>query len=177
MIIGIAGYKGAGKDTAGSVLVKKYGFIQLSFAKPIKDLVSKMFSLDRDMLEGNTIASRLKREQKIEDAFNYSGRDLLQIIGTGMRDIIHQDIWVEAVKKLCDINKNYVITDVRFPNEVTMINQNGFVIGVKRFGYRGDTHISERALDNTALPYIVQNDGSMQDLRNKVDALVGPKLR
>lgn len=178
MIIGIAGYKSSGKGTAGSILVDKYKFQEKSFASPIKDLVSTMFGLDRDMLEGNDCKLRTIRDNPNFGAYGKSGRELLQVIGTGMRHIVDTNIWVDMAIKQCVAKENYVFTDVRFPNEVEAIAMaGGFTVGVKRQGFNGDAHESERALDGYALPYIVHNDGSMEDLRNKIDRLVGDKLK
>jgi hypothetical protein len=41
-------------------------------------------------------------------------------------------------------------------------------MGVKRPGFNGDQHISERALDDVALPYIINNDGDTADLKLKM---------
>lgn len=177
MIIGIAGYKGSGKDTAGSVLVEKYGWDKMSFAKPIKELVGNTFKLDLEMLEGTTPANRELREQMLPGVFNYTSRELLQIIGTGLRDIVHQDVWVNIVLERYKRQDNHiVITDVRFPNEVKMINDNGFVIGIKRPGFNGDSHISERALDDIALPYVLNNTGNMEDLKANMTRFLEHKI-
>lgn len=170
MIIGIAGYKGSGKDTAGSVLTEMFGFEKMSFAAPIKDLVADTFNLSRTMLDGTTPESRDLREQMLPHVFNKTPRFLLQVIGTGFRDLIHPDVWVNIVEEKYknSVNQHVVITDVRFPNEVEMINKHGFVIGIKRQGFNGDNHISERALDDVALPYIMHNDGDMADLKLKM---------
>jgi len=50
MIVGIAGYKGSGKDTIGKVLVDHYDFEKMSFAQPIKDLVHDTFRIDKNIL-------------------------------------------------------------------------------------------------------------------------------
>ena len=178
MIVGIAGYKGSGKDTAGSILIEKHDFQKVSFAKPIKDLVSNMFNIDRYEIEGTCELTRELREDPKRGAYNKSQRLLLQEIGTGLRHIVHPNIWCDMLMKELMSDEHYVITDVRFPNEVEAIHNNGgFVIGIKRPGFNGDGHESEHALDDVALPYIVQNDGTMEDLRNKIDKLVGDKLK
>ena len=177
MIIGIAGYKSSGKDTAGSVLVDTYDFKKVSFAKPIKDLVSSAFNLDRFMLEGSDCKMRTIRESKEAGKFDLSPRQLLQIVGTGFRDLIHPDVWVKAIEDAYNKqDQSYVITDVRFPNEVDMISKYGFVVGIKRPGFNGDQHISERALDNVALKYIIQNDRTMCELKVKMNNLVKDKI-
>ena len=179
MIIGIAGYKSSGKDTAGSVLTDMFGFEKMSFAAPIKDLVASTFDLSRHMLDGTTPESRELREQTLPNVFNKTPRFLLQVIGTGFRDLVHQDVWVKIVEEKYknSINEHVVITDVRFPNEVEMINNHGFVIGIKRQGFNGDAHISERALDNTALPYIMHNNGDMADLKLQMFDFLKDKLK
>ena len=177
MIIGIAGYKSSGKDTAGSVLTEMFGFNKMSFAAPIKDLVANTFDLSRSMLDGTTSYSRELREQELPQVFNKTPRFLLQVIGTGFRDLVHPDVWVKIVEEKYKVQNNHVvITDVRFPNEVEMINKHGFVIGIKRQGFNGDQHISERALDDVALPYIMHNDGDMADLKLKMFNFLKDKI-
>ena len=179
MIVGISGYKSTGKDTAGSVLIDNFGWNRMSFAKPIKDLVSSTFALDRFMLEGSDCKMRTIREDKISELFNYSPRQLLQIVGTGFRDLIHPDVWVKIVEReYLNQDKHIVITDVRFPNEIAMIRKYGFVVRINRPGFDGDQHISERALDNFVFDYDVTNDDLIHHFKNKMDALfrckVGP---
>jgi hypothetical protein len=178
MIIGIAGYKGSGKDTAGSVLIDMFEFQKMSFAAPIKNLVASTFDLSRSMLDGTTPESRDLREQILPHVFNKTPRFLLQVIGTGFRDLIDKDVWVKIVEEKYknSLSQHVVITDVRFPNEVEMINNHGFVIGIKRKGFNGDAHISERALDDVALPYIINNDGDMTDLKMQMFEFMKNKL-
>ena len=128
MIIGLCGLAGAGKDTVANFVIKHKGsFERLSFADSVKDVVSTAFGWDRKLLQGDTQKSREWRE--VEDKFwGISPRKALQLIATDcFRNIIRDDFWVKAVeKKIKDNpNQNYVITDVRFPNEVKMIHQNG----------------------------------------------------
>ena len=77
------------------------------------------------------------------------------------------DVWVDAL--MGRITGPTVITDVRFPNEVTAIaNHGGIVVRVVRPGVcpaRG--HISETSLDDLDLPVIV-NDGSLDELRRSL---------
>ena len=172
MIVGIAGYKSSGKGTAASALVDRFGFEERSFAAPIKDLVSNMFNIDRFLLEGSDCKLRTLRDDPKFGAYGKSGRELLQVIGTGMRHIVDTNVWVDMAIKQCISDERYVFSDVRFPNEVEAINSaGGFVIGVKRTGFNGDNHESERALDGYALPYTVQNDGSMEELRGQISKL------
>ena len=139
MIIGLVGFIGSGKGTVADLLVSNHGFIKESFANSVKDAVSAVFGWDRILLEGDTTESRVWREKP--DQFwskklgkEFSPRLALQLMGTEAgRDVFHTDIWVHTVERRCSPNKNYVIADVRFPNEIKAIkDMGGKVIRVKR---------------------------------------------
>lgn len=46
MIIGLGGNKGAGKNTAANVLINKYNFTEVPFARPLKALCSYVFDIE-----------------------------------------------------------------------------------------------------------------------------------
>ena len=115
--------------------------------------------------------------------FNHlmSVRELLQKLGTeAMRDGLHQNVWVNAL--MCDYRRpkmsepnpsNWVITDVRFPNELAAVNDvNGLTIRVVRPQIETANfkpqHPSETALDDAEFDYEIINDGSLEDLIAKV---------
>lgn len=144
VLIAICGFQGSGKDTIANYLVDKYGFIKLSFASAVKDVVAITFSWNRKLLEGDTEESRIFRET-IDDWWsaklnipNFTPRIALQKIGTDIfRNNLDQNIWVDIVerkiKDYINSNKNVVISDLRFPNEFKMIREySGTIIHVKR---------------------------------------------
>ncbi len=137
MLIGVVGFIGSGKGTVGDLLEQK-GFVKDSFAKPLKDACAAMFGWPRDLLEGDTEASRQWREQP--DEFwsekmgkKFSPRLALQLLGTEAgRNVFHKDIWVNSLLKRAG-DSNVVITDVRFKNELKFIHKNnGIIVRVKR---------------------------------------------
>ena len=83
-----------------------------------------MFGWDRTLLEGDNKISRYWREQPDEywsERFNrlFTPRDALQLIGTEVgREIFHNDFWLFKLEQKLKMDINYVITDVRFPNEI-----------------------------------------------------------
>ena len=129
MIIGICGLIGSGKGTVADILVDYHNFQKISFADKLKDGVAAVFGWDRAMLEGDTDRSRLWREKVDEFWTKETGREItprlvLQEFGTDcMRNGFYDAIWVSLVKKHMVENPhiNYVIPDVRFPNEMSMI--------------------------------------------------------
>lgn len=101
-------------------------------------------------------------------------RSLLQKIGTeAMRDCIHENIWVNALSSDLKEDKNYVISDMRFPNELQAIkDRGGITIRITRPGTAVGTHPSETALDNSTFDYEILNDGSISDLIEKVKIIL-----
>jgi hypothetical protein len=127
-----------------------------------------------------------------------SVREFLQKLGTeAMRDGLHTNVWVNALfadykskwvptgnaieEDEVSLQKeypNWIITDMRFPNELeAVIKKGGITIRVVRPGTVTGEHPSETALDNTTFDYEIINDGTMEELVKKVrDILVLEEL-
>ena len=185
MLIGVVGLIGSGKDTVSKRLEQKHGFRRDSFAKSLKDAVSAMFNWDREMLEGNGDDSRQWREQPDEFWSKKFGKTVtprwvLQHFGTEvMRQHMHDAIWIDSCLSRYD-GRPTVISDTRFQNELKTIKENkGQIILVKR----GELPTREQMQDKGAhksewdwmgwnFDHVIENDGTMEDLYNKVDDLV-----
>ena len=196
MIIGICGLIGSGKGTVADILVENHNFEKLSFADKLKDGVASVFDWDRDMLEGDTDRSRIWREKQdefwsSETGMSVTPRLVLQLFGTDcMRNGFFDGIWVSLVKKqiLDNPDTNWVIPDVRFPNEVKMIQSvQGKVWQVRRGDLpvwfmdkrdNGvepiDVHPSEWAWidQDESFNKIIQNDDSLEELLKKIEIIV-----
>jgi hypothetical protein len=199
MIIGLVGFIGSGKGTVGDILEQK-GFIRDSFAKPLKDACSVIFGWPREMLEGDTEVSRKWREEP--DVYwsekfgrEFSPRLALQLMGTEAgRNVFHEDVWVISLLNRSK-GKDVVVTDVRFQNEIKYIQDNGgVVIRVKRgeepewydlaldanrgfssaqMGMRDKgIHQSETDWIGSEFDYVIENNGTITDLGNKVNELL-----
>ena len=204
MLIGVVGFISCGKGTVGDLLEQR-GFVKDSFATPLKDACSAMFGWPRDLLEGDTEASRQWREQP--DPFwsekmgkQFTPRLALQLLGTEAgRDVFHKDIWVNSLLKRAG-DKDVVITDVRFKNELKFIQKNnGIVVRVKRgpepdwyedaivvnkgdrfIGWalakdrlkRKRIHQSETDWVGAKFDYVIENDGTLEDLGKQVEGLL-----
>jgi len=204
MIIGICGFIGSGKDTAADFLVNFHNFKRESFAATLKDAVANVFGWDRDMLEGRTQASRDWRECNDEWWSSRLGmpitpRWVLQNWGTNvLRAHFHDDIWIASLEnKLRTAKDNIVITDCRFPNEITGLKAQGAKVvwvqrGITPHWYsiaeqanRGDTkasewlakegiHASEYSWAGTQFDYVIDNNGSLDHLHEQIKTLVKP---
>lgn len=209
MIIGVVGFLGSGKGTVGDLLIQEHNYYKLSFADGVKDAVSAVFGWPRDLLEGDTDASRAFRE--IPDAwwserlgYEVTPRYMLQLMGTEAgRDVFHKDIWIYALEKRMLGKTDVVVPDVRFPNEIEFIRQmGGKVIRVKRgpepewyetahysnieqFTYSGtpkmvedypNIHFSEWAWIGQRFDHVLENDGTINDLKVNLNKILQGEL-
>lgn len=133
--------------------------------------------------------------EKPEQVLKYTVRGFLQKLGTeGIRDSLHTNAWVNAlfadykqhvqVSPIClntdtgitsqtsrDLGMpNWIITDCRFPNEAQAIkDRGGIVIRVTRPGENlADLHPSETSLDNWTFDFVLDNSGTIAQLKDNV---------
>ena len=163
MIVGLTGYANSGKDTFASVLVEKHGFVRLAFADKVRELALEVNPKLRTPY-GDEDWDELKKRPEV--------RELLQDVGLGVRKVIGENVWVDLVMaQIPKDDRRYVITDVRFPNEVEAIKSIGGKVGrIMRPGVSAvNEHISEHALTDVALDFEIQNDGDVNDLHEVVE--------
>jgi hypothetical protein len=189
-IIAIQGFIGSGKDTlANLILNNNENSIKLSFASSLKDCISVVFNWNREMLEGDTKESREWRE-KIDEWWSkrlniphLTPRWVLQNWGTEvLRGHFHPDIWIASlenkIQNMKDINM-IIITDCRFENEIECLKKLGaFFIRIKRgpepewleyylnYDVKPNVHISEYSWIKNDFDITIENDGTVEDLKN-----------
>lgn len=200
-IIGICGLIGHGKDTAAGFLIQE-GFTRISFAGVLKDACANIFSWDRILLEGNTPESRVFRETVDEwwakrlDIPNFTPRLALQQVGTDVfRKNFHPDIWVAACERQIEMtDKNVVISDCRFFNELDVIKRLGGKtavvwrenkpmwwatasnVNISKTNHENnsmsvvfpDVHPSEWSWAGWNFDYTISNTTSLEDLKTQV---------
>ena len=179
MIIGISGKACSGKDTAAKMLevlyanpdisyedfanrkYKNFADIQvMHFADILKETVRALFGIGE--WETNT-----QEGKKITISWiGKTVRELLQEVGQGLRDAIDPDLWVKALFANTEGWSNYIIADVRYPNELEAIKErDGVLIRIDRNGAGAGSHSSETALDDyNDWDVHIENNGSMEEL-------------
>jgi len=177
MLVGICGKAGSGKDTIGDYLIQEHGFKKIALADPIKRLVKDVFVLD-----DHTVYDRVARERPLKNFPNWTVRKLLQFIGTELfRQNIDDSIWVKSLwyRIQKDKKNNYVVTDVRFPNELDYFKKNakkGEFISIKviRDGCDGVVGLNGHASESYDLKakHVVENNGTFKDLYGKIDKIM-----
>ena len=152
---------------------------------PVEDFEDQEFKKSYLGAEWGTVESNpLNAVPVFEDvAFNHlmSVRELLQKLGTeAIRDGLHPNAWVNALMceykrpKMSEYNpSNWIITDVRFPNELEAVEDvKGLTLKVVRPVEKSKTpvrlHPSETSLDKAEFDYEIINDGSMAELVDKI---------
>lgn len=162
MIIGLTGYAQSGKDTVAQFLVQHYGFERRAFADKIRNMVYELNVYGvRDVVD--SIGWEKAKQMP-------TVRELLQNLGVSARTNISKDVWVNAALSDIDITKNYVISDVRFDNEVNAIrDMSGEIWRITRPGVGPvNSHVSESELNSFLYDRLIDNDGTTSDLEKKL---------
>jgi hypothetical protein len=193
-VIGLTGHAQVGKDTVGELL-GKYGFERLAFADALRDglyALNPYLCAKDDYYEP---AIRLRDELglnvpenwnrlKNDEQFGPEVRRLLQVYGTESgRDIHGQTCWTDIIERQLvrsapGDNRRFVITDVRFPNEVELVHgHGGQVWRLDRVGTGPvNAHVSDKGLGPEHVDSYLVNNGSLHDLATTVDYAVGQLL-
>lgn len=176
MLIGITGSAGVGKDTVAEFLWKAHRFTRIAFADPMKKATQTIFGLSDEQTW-----SRDLKEVTIP-YWGLSPRRLFQMIGTdAMQTTFGRDVWVKRWKLSYDMVKDtssVVVPDVRFDTEAIAIRElGGTIINLQRHidnGLEDDAkaHVSESGIDTKFLDHIIYNDGSFEELFDKVSTYV-----
>ena len=168
--IAVAGQLRAGKDTVADILQEQLegGFTVYRFADGITEIIQHYFP--QAWLAGKP-------------------RGHYQVIGQSLRQL-DEDVWVRFLhskRQQAPLYENQLITDLRQPNEVIYCKQQKFkVIKVvaeeavrqQRAELSGDMwfpyqmqHPTEIAVESIAPDYLIENNGSMDELVTKVTAV------
>lgn len=193
LILGIAGKKRHGKDAVAQALMN-FGFLRIAFADHLKWMSMHTWDLSFEQVYGDAL------KEVADERWGLSPRHLLQTLGTQVGREIHSDTWIR--KTFSTISKGargepvflpdlqartysevqydpsyaqrWSIPDCRFPNEAEAVKAAGGVVVkvIRPSILSADTHASETEVDNIKEDYLIINDGSLQDLQRKVNALM-----
>ena len=180
-LIGILGRKRTGKDSSGNYIIEKYNYTRYAFAEPIKRILKIMFDLnDKQLNEDKEI---------LDKRWNLSPREILQKFGTEICrndlkeylpniELDNGTLWIKLFKIFYEKNKdkNIVITDVRFLDEINIIKSlGGKIIKINRDKVIYDSHSSECDIDNYSkdlIDYNIDNNYTYDDLYSQIDSFL-----
>ena len=189
MIIGLAGRLGSGKTELAKVC-EEHGYEKLYFALPLKNLCAKLLGVTVDELNrmktDDTRIDFTLTHQARKDISEHTGigyetitddfrgrkigtvREMLQVIGTDLIRRYSPNWHVGEIRKMIEDGKDYVLDDIRFPNEKEMVEELG---GDVWFVVRPDisnvsNHESENSLTwRDCWNKIIINDKTLEELR------------
>jgi hypothetical protein len=100
-----------------------------------------------------------------------SGRHVVREIGMLMR-YYNSNQFIDYVEDRVNFltQVNYIVTDLRFDNELEFLKRkNAFIVKVVREQYTPtDLHITERGFDDSQCDVVIYNNGSIEELTEKV---------
>jgi hypothetical protein len=188
IVIGLTGRKHAGKDTVANYLCSGHEFARIAIADPLKCAITDIFGIDaRDL--------RSDAKDKVNADWGVTPRELMQFIGTEMFRTqfgarfpqIGPNVWARALgmqmRAYLQHRESVIVTDVRFPNEARQMrdtaSQHGaraFIVRIERVCDEGahmpdHDHASERLTQTIAADYVIENNGSLDDLRESTERM------
>jgi hypothetical protein len=175
----------------------EYKFREETFAGPLKNIAFTILGFDWKDVYGTQ-----EDKNKINEFWGVSGRTFLQKFGTEVcREALTREIpemnlngrslWCRIMEKKLIIQQeisklsseekesyegrlNLVISDLRFKDEYDLVKQyNGIVVKIVRDCKENTlTHKSEEELDTLTPDYVIENNGTFDDLIKKVKDLL-----
>jgi dephospho-CoA kinase len=179
--LAICGRIRSGKDTAAKYLEDKYAFAKFAFADDMKRYLHELFP-------------HIPADPKPRRAY--------QVFGEGLRHLDLPDayhVWIKSCMRKVDgyiwwhsevdeRGANVVITDLRTKLEYDYLRANGFTIirvtapdevrigraiqAGDDFDVRDLAHSTELEIDNFTVDYTVDNSGTADELKAKIDAIL-----
>jgi len=186
MIIGIHANKQCGKDTAADYLVSHHGFEKIAWADKLKEGLAVMFGLDIQIFYGtdeeknrptwlrwSDLADEMAAIEslgKLMDKDFITYRELMQLFGTDVMRSWMPKIWIITTLRDLNPKQDYVISDVRFMNELGAIkkHEEGRLLKVVRPGSESSEHDSEAELPDGMFDYKILNDGTIEEYQEKI---------
>ena len=181
VIIALSGKKYSGKTTCSDIIINNFqflGFKKISFATPLKDILSILFSFTDECYD-------TKKKETYIPSLNTTPRKLMQELGEFFRTnltktcpelkLSNNNIWIHVISTIIKKNpyNNYIIDDLRHQDEYDFIKSiNGHVIKISRpdlLHEKQDEHPSEK--DCLLYDYSVINKNK-DDLISCVDKIV-----
>lgn len=195
-LIGLGGKLRAGKDAIGDYLEENHDYVKLGMSDALNEALLKLNPIIPTGKHWEAGYEHYMTYQDYHGAHGYveakknpEVRRLLQVLGTEVgREMIDPDVWVRIAEKKIrehwEAGRNVVITAMRFPNEIEMLERlGGFSVWVERptADRLGDTqgdkvqigaHASENSVSEIDFQFTLLNDSTLDALYTKVEEVL-----
>jgi hypothetical protein len=169
---------GCGKTTVANFILQDLReFERMPFAAPMRRMLTTfLFEAGCTYSDAQYyLSDPVGKELDIPQLpYPTTGRHLLRTLGTEWgRTCIHPDVWVQIWEQ--SINGSVITDDLRFPNEAAAIRRLGGEIWcIHRPGVSDISgHASEAGLRDVAFDLVLNNDGTIRELHQKVARHLG----
>jgi hypothetical protein len=180
MIIGISGRMQVGKSTLAEMLrtgfkeKKGIEFGIKSFADILKEMTCVLLKCTRADLENAEFKEKVIMQSPDGEI---TPRKVMQLLGTEFgRKLIHHDLWVDTTLQGYTESDNWIIPDVRFPNEFRGVSKRGgFNIRIYRYTGLDAFHESELAMNHIKdheFQWVIHNNDTLDELKEHADAII-----
>jgi len=142
--IAFAGKTRAGKTTSANYLLRTYGFVKISFTGKLIEFAHEFFP------------DRFEKGEKPQD--------LIQALHEKLREI-DPDVWTKYVTRKIEMppkDADIVIDDLRRRNDYAAVKSLGFLV----------VHLDPPNEDEVPYDVLLENEGTVEDLYHKLDALM-----
>jgi len=171
-IIGLYGKAGCGKDTAATILRQEVTAHRMAFAEPLYEAISVITKVGVTQFQDRDF------KEEVVPWIGKSPRYLLQTLGTEWgRKLVGENFWVDILKRRIDhmewwngVERDIVITDVRFENEAKMIKEMGGEIWhiIRPGTAEVLEHVSEAGIPESYIDKTVLNSSGVDEFRGEV---------
>jgi len=172
-------HPGCGKDTVAEMLQKKlykegFFFTPAKFATALRNVVFKRTGIPNEVSE--TVAGK----NLVLPCGKTVGQTLVSE-GAILREALGPNVFVHALFDRLEENEPVIISDLRFRNEnaavkkragVTVLVRSNRLVNPEQLAGRSLNEACEVDLNGVEADYVVENDGSYDELERKVDDLV-----
>lgn len=169
-------------------------FTKIAYADQLKEILKLIFGLSQKELFGSQ-----EDKEKVNEEWGFSFRQIgvefcdfirytLPDKFPGYKEKIGADYFVNYLIKQIKINKNYVISDIRFNNEISELRKyfperKIILIRLHRnrpvYNIETDAHHSENTnnIDIKEIDFEIENNGTIEELYSKIDNIISRQLK
>jgi hypothetical protein len=171
MLIAFSGKIGVGKDTAAKIVQNHFPqFRTVKFAANLKKRLCITWGVSMEQLENREF------KNSIHPQLGITWRKLMELEGEKMREI-DIEYWNKSLMAnyVADKNGNYpnwIISDLRYPNELEFIKEYALIIRLERFSTESSDHHSNTALDDYPFTYKIDNNGTLEELEDRILTII-----
>lgn len=170
-IIGLVGRARHGKDTIADYIIAYTNglYKRVRLAQSIKDATKCLYGFTHEQIESDL-------KEVIDKKWNITPRNAMLFITKTFINEMGVDFFTKSLYMKYDNNEfgDYIIIpDVRYPHDIEEIRKrDGIIIKVIRNDVNLPRHSVEDIIDEFKADYIIENNGTKDDLYLKIDAIL-----